>query len=189
MQKKLLVMNVKEAYQVCKEENIELSSKVGKSKFAALRPPYVALTHQKDYDVCMCQYCENLKIILEAAHKMIPNFPNLSPTAALQHTVCQLDDEHIACIDRLCITCGAQANLDSVNPATTDLSKRIQYYQWGNNEVGYTIKIMTETTIANAKDELKTQLQTYARHLFNYKKQHGEKEELIFHSDFAENKS
>ena len=60
-QKRLLLLNVKEAYQLFKKKSM---TKVGKSKFASLRPPQVIPMTMKDQDVCMCKFQEYIELIM-----------------------------------------------------------------------------------------------------------------------------
>ena len=68
-QKRLLLLNISEAYELFKQES---HSKAGKSKFASLRPPQVVPKTLRDQEVCMCKYHENIELILEGLQKILP---------------------------------------------------------------------------------------------------------------------
>ena len=67
-QKKLLLMNVFEVYQMFKKEYPQV--KIGKSKFAVLRPQHVCICLEKDHTVCCCVYHENFSLLLEGLRKL-----------------------------------------------------------------------------------------------------------------------
>lgn len=69
-QRRLILMNLKEAYAVFKEQHINL--KVGFSKFASLRPPecILALDTAGTHSVCVCMYHQNVKLIFESMKRI-----------------------------------------------------------------------------------------------------------------------
>ena len=62
-----------EAYNLWKTENPLV--KMGKSKFADLRPKFVQLTSQLPRNVCVCKYHANFILLLESLHRFDWNFP------------------------------------------------------------------------------------------------------------------
>jgi len=56
MQKRHLVMSVREAYSIWKADNPNMIA--GKSKFASLRPKNVLLTSKLPRNVCVCKHHE-----------------------------------------------------------------------------------------------------------------------------------
>ena len=56
------MLNVNEVYQLFKEEP---GLKIGKSKFALLRPRQVISMSIRDQKMCMCTYHENINMILD----------------------------------------------------------------------------------------------------------------------------
>ncbi|GFO14380.1 otu domain-containing protein 5 [Plakobranchus ocellatus] len=73
IQKKILLMNVMEAYRLFKEEHGEI--KIGKSKFASLRPKHVCICSDTDQNVCCCIYHENFTLMIEALRKINKDIP------------------------------------------------------------------------------------------------------------------
>lgn len=63
-----------EAYSLWKKEYPDI--KIGKSKFAALRPPHVLLTIELPRNVCVCRYHENFILLWDALHKFNARFPS-----------------------------------------------------------------------------------------------------------------
>ena len=88
MQKRLLLLNVKEVYELFKKE--EPDFKIGPSKFASLRPRQVIPMSLHDQKVCMCKYHENINMILDGLKNVLPNIPKSSEDL-LHSTVCSLD--------------------------------------------------------------------------------------------------
>jgi hypothetical protein len=69
-QRRLLLMNLEEAYALFKQENIGL--KIGFSTFAALRPKecVLALHNVGTHAVCVCQYHQNVKLVFEPMKRL-----------------------------------------------------------------------------------------------------------------------
>lgn len=70
-QRRLLLMNLEEAYALFKLQNIGL--KIGFSTFALLRPKecLLALNNFGTHAVCVCQYHQNVKLIFERMKRML----------------------------------------------------------------------------------------------------------------------
>ena len=67
-------MTLLEAYQCFKNDYPDI--KIGKAKFCELRPKYVMLLSDTPKNVCLCQYHENMELLLSALHKVFPDdFP------------------------------------------------------------------------------------------------------------------
>ena len=189
-QKRLLLLNVNEVYQLFKKE--EPGLKIGKSKFASLRPRQVISMSIRDQEVCMCKYHENINMILDGLKNILPNVPK-SCEDLLGKTVCSLDQ--VKCMDRECDDCGISKPLDDLFRGT-DEHAATSYYQWETCEDGRVRKELVESTLADAKEDLMEQLQPFGRHVYNIRRQFAElkylKEnlqigEVIIHEDFAEN--
>ena len=132
-QKRYLIMNVNEAYQLYKENSL---MKVGRSKFSELRPDHVTLISDKDQNVCMCQYQENLTMLLAGIAKVCILVP-ISPYDIVKEICCEIDENHIKCINRQCEDCGCGSYLDTVIPVNlTALNQPVTYYQWSTCENG-----------------------------------------------------
>lgn len=69
-QRRLILMNLKEAYALFKQAHIGL--KIGFSKFASLRPGecVLALSNVGTHSVCVCVYHQNVKLIFESMKKV-----------------------------------------------------------------------------------------------------------------------
>ena len=63
LQKRLLLLNLRELYQSFKEEHPEL--KIGFAKFTTLRPANCILVGSSGtHSVCVCSYHQNVKLLL-----------------------------------------------------------------------------------------------------------------------------
>ena len=100
MQKRHLSMNISEVYQMFKQENPD--KKIGKSKFASLRPGHVLLSSQMPRNVCVCRQHQNMALILEALHKFDETFPLYSHVLP-QTLVCNSDIDF--CCSNICESC------------------------------------------------------------------------------------
>lgn len=69
-QRRLILMNLREAYVLFKEQNQDV--KIGFSKFAELRPRecILALENYGTHTVCVCQYHQNFKLCFSALKQM-----------------------------------------------------------------------------------------------------------------------
>lgn len=64
IQKKYLMMTVNEAHSLFCDANPDI--KIGRSKFADLRPKHVWLNAKFPNNVCSCKYHENMRLLLES---------------------------------------------------------------------------------------------------------------------------
>lgn len=191
-QKRFLIMNIREAHALFLDENPEVA--IGKTKFHDLRPQHVLSSGKKSQEVCMCIYHENIQMLLSGMKVICPELPSNAEVLA-KESVCAFDQDHITCIDRSCLLCSAEECIDRKIPEEM-LEHSVKYYQWDQNELGYTIKKQIVTDLACAKEELQAQLNTFTRHVYNASKQYSELQhlkehlldnEIIMHIDFAEN--
>ena len=187
-QKRLLLLNVHEAYEVFKKES---DIKIGKSKFASLRPIQVTPLTSRDQDVCICKYHENIDLILASLAKLIPGMPNTSDSL-LDSVVCSNEE---ACMDGACLKCGDRQSVDDLFKGISE-DQTVSYYQWNTSDDGRVRKELMTCTIAEAEEDLMNQLKPFGRHVYNIRRQFKElkhlKEnlqqgEVIIHEDFSEN--
>ena len=123
-QKKILLVNVNEAYELFKKE--EPGLKIGRSKFASLRPCQVMPMSLHDQEVCMCKYHENINMILDGLKNIVPEVPKYSEDLLIQ-TVCSLNQAK--CMDRECQACGIAKPLDELFEGIDD-NTAASYFQW-----------------------------------------------------------
>ena len=98
-------------------------------------------------------------------------------------------------IDRECNECEITKPLDNLFTSVKE-ETTTSFYQWEICEDGRVQKELIQCTIADAKEELSEQLQSFGRQVHNIERQFAElkylKEnlqmgEVIIHEDFAEN--
>ena len=124
VQKKLMMMTVMEAYKLFKMEHE--SVKVGKSKFASLRPIHVQPVSEKDQNVCCCRYHENVEMMLDSLRKICPTLPSLD--AVVEGAGCCWD---IKCYLGKCDICHDVGNfIHSLLPTSLVEDTEVIYYQW-----------------------------------------------------------
>lgn len=165
-QKRYLIMNVNEAHQVYKQTT---ALKIGRSKFAELRPEHVLVINDKDQNVCMCQYHENLSMLLTGIAKMLTRLQNCTADAVVKSICCMLDDDHISCIDLECGDCGSVKYLDTIIPENSNtLNQLVVYYQWATNKNGHMTKKPITSDLADAKEQLVMQLGMFCKTCVQY---------------------
>ena len=187
VQKKVMLCTVMEAYHAFRKENTDV--KIGKSKFASLRPAHVVPVSDKDHNVCCCVYHENFDLLLEGMRKVKPDLP--SSKCLLHMAVC--DPENPQCYFGKCDVCvNIEENVTSKVFATVDATTRCDFLQWDERNK----KKVVELSIADAKTEFSKQLTILRKHNFIAKTQLHEKKhlkeklesnEIILQEDFSEN--
>jgi len=100
IQKRFMMINVLEAYQIFKGENP--NDKIGKSKFFQFRPKNIQNMADIPHNVCICRTHGNMDSLLIGISKVIPNVPS-SSRALIENQVCQRDSP--ACMSRMCDEC------------------------------------------------------------------------------------
>lgn len=97
VQKRQLILYMREAYQMYKTVNPE--STVSLSSFNKLKPDYIINLTLKDQQVCLCRYHEDAEMLLEGMCKLIVNLP-IKSESLLEQTMCSLDSTQ--CSERMC---------------------------------------------------------------------------------------
>ena len=114
-----------------------------------------------DQDVCICKYHENIDLILSGLAKLIPGIPNCSDSL-LDSVVCSHDEA--SCMDGGCSKCG---DMKSVFDLFKDISgdQTVSCYQWNTSADGRVRKELINCTVADAKEDLMSQLKPFGRHV------------------------
>ena len=101
--KRLPLLNIKELFLESKKEYPTV--KIGFSKFCELRPKWVkTVNHSGMHSVCVCQYHQNVKLLISA----IPG--NFEYKDILSKVVCNIDLRK--CMLHLCSDCPGKTNLN-----------------------------------------------------------------------------
>lgn len=186
VQKKVLMMTVMEAHKLFAQENPDI--KIGKSKFAALRPKHVLPISEKDHNVCCCRYHENVELLVDGLKTIFLTFTSVSDL--VKKSVCSWQ---MLCCTGLCDVCKDVSQVvsnefgDDVDPEAT-----VVYYQWS----AFNKKEVIESMLADAKDELVKQLSVLRKHSYIAKvqlqsiralKEKLQPDEAVLQEDFSEN--
>ena len=100
IQARHLNMCTKEVYALFTDANPNI--KIGKSKFAELRPKHVLLSSQLPHNVCLCKYHENFIMAVNSLHKVINIFPQYDHHLP-EKFICKSATEE--CWFNECLTC------------------------------------------------------------------------------------
>lgn len=207
VQKRHLVMTVKEALQIFCRENPD--TKIHCSKFMDLRPQHVLPCSEMPHNVCVCTYHANITFLLEAISKEIKGFPK-THRLFLDEVSCDIDRE--ACMTGVCKNCAVD-NFDNLIPSDTNIEKQITWNQWKKVEVESSqaieksdktkkkqiMKIVSfKATIDDALKQLlaqtlKFKIHTFVKNVqskyFEEKKKNLGANQAVIQEDFAENAS
>ena len=190
VQKRYLRYTIKEAYDIYKAENPENAVKV--ARFYYLKPAHVLLRGDTPASVCLCEYHENMKMLVAA----IPWLPNtLGDFVDL--VVCDRQAED--CMFQVCTACKDLKLFESLVEAhlkSGSSARNIKYDQWAKPE-GERLKLRSyEAPMEDVINVLKGQLVYFLSHTFIKRKQadfwHGkiespEKGTVFIQMDFSEN--
>lgn len=184
-QKRLLLLNLKEAFVQWKQENPILQASF--STFASLRPPWCVLAGSAGTrSVCVCEYHQNVKLMLHAL--------SIQETASalMAMTVCSLENQD--CMLNACSQCPGLAPLKNFLRNHTPECDEIRYKQWVRADK---CLLMTVVSIpSELLDELVERLEKLKRHHYVSKLQSNylrslkatlAPTEAIVLMDFAEN--
>ena len=162
---KILIMNVKEAHVPFVNES---DFNIGFSKFWQLRPQHVLPLTLRDHEQCMCRYHENIELLACGIKKLLPNFPSTAEDV-VEYTLCDSFNEN--CIDRRCDVCDVHLIEDFTDGC--DTQSPCTYSQWQPDELG-TEKMLHQSSLNDAIEMLKKQLQPFSRHVYAMRRQHFE---------------
>lgn len=197
IQKRHMVMTVKEALQIFCRENSE--TKINCSKFMDLRPQHVLPCSEMPHNICVCTYHANITFLLEAVSKEIKEFPKTHRLFLEK-----------ACMTGLCKKCAVD-NFDGLIPPDSNIGKLISWSQWKKVEVDIEYKnskekkgkkkeimkiVSFEATIKDALQQLLAQTLKFKTHTFvkNVQAEYFEKKNVgtnkaVIQENFAENAS
>ena len=156
VQTKMLVMTVMEAYSLFKAEHKD--TKIGKSKFASLRPKHVLPITERDQTVCCCRYHENVELLIIGLKKLCPAAPQLDDM--IKQLACRWE---MKCYFGECEECrDVSAGIDRIFAGDIDDDIICSYYQWSAESK----KVPMESSFHEAKQELAEQAVALKRHSF-----------------------
>lgn len=185
-QTRYMLMSLKEAYATFREKNPD--AKIGLTKFCAFRPANVKVFDHLPHHVCVCQYHENIRLLLEAlkSHTSLKSDFH----GFIDQVTCNPSNK--ACMSSNCDEC--KLLIDDFTPMSPETP--IAYLQWQKNERVQKVNIVA--TAIDAFTELKKQLKHFLIHTYVKRKQMAKMDELIeacnfenivVQVDFSENAS
>lgn len=197
MQKRLLLINLKELYELFQETHPE--AKCSFSKFASLRPKHCVLAGASGtHSVCVCTIHENVKLMIEGSNmkNLTAHTPNpfTSYHDCLKYMIC--DEPTDDCYFGNCSECpGAQHLIDELEKIfEANYIDEITYRQWTHVD-RTTLQVMLSPT-DEYLPKLKISLEKLLLHSFlvirqnefmKSKKQELTENECIVVCDFSEN--
>ena len=167
LQKRHLMYSLMEAHKMFIDEHIGV--KVGKSKFAQLRPVNVMLTGSMPHDVCLCRYHDNIKLLCDAINKIVRNFPTYNSNF-VKNFVCS--NESDKCMLGLCSKCPKWLDNFQSNVDCTEITT---WYQWqlvdkiddSVHSAGKRMnKVLNEGVASKMFDSLREQIPPFLNHVF-----------------------
>ena len=190
-QRHYLTMSIKEAYALYKQEFPD--ENVGLSTFKTLRPDVVLCQKAMPHNVCVCQYHENVNLLLQllVCIGMPGNHHDL-----LAAICC--DSESEECMTGSCNACNGNTTSESLSEWADDdkLTELTTWYQWIRDEDGKTAKVQVSGTVSDALESLSEKLPPFKIHSFIKNKQAAEFQAMytaprpnhaVLQIDFSEN--
>ncbi|CAF2125919.1 unnamed protein product, partial [Rotaria magnacalcarata] len=164
-QKRILFNNLRENYELFKEENKNVW--LSRSSFAELRPPFVVPKAALTYRNCLCLYHENVCLLLKSLDKYVDGRLCSSLQMFTDNMVCSTNNEE--CMFGCCSLC-EDFFTKKVEENVSDGNAKITWSQW-INENGFAEKReFFEKLKAEVTDE-KIELQVNFAENFNIKEQ------------------
>lgn len=159
-QARYMLMSLREAYYKFVDDHP--TNKIGLSKFCELRPEHVKLYYKIPHQVCVCQYHENIRlllVILRAHTDLKDEFSEL-----INQITCDSTAEE--CMTRKCSDCA-----DSILQfAPHDSEHPVTYQQWQNTD-GRIEKVTIQGTTEDSFQCLKEQSKYFLLHTYVKRKQ------------------
>ncbi len=144
---------------------------VGKSKFAALRPPNVRPMGNRVLQQCLCTLCTNVELKLKALNKYTRDEDKIKDKyEAVNITMCPKKEEepyhHRDCINRKCARCGT-SNLQKKLNYVVDHQESVHWLEWHEKrlESGTFLKDC-QGKLADLVLQLVRDLELFSLHLF-----------------------
>ncbi|CAG2248145.1 unnamed protein product [Mytilus edulis] len=129
-----------DTFQIYKEKNP--SVKLGKSKFASLRPKNVKTFCDQQLQQCLCEYCLNVELKLKTVNKLIGRSCENAEELKIKDKYCAVnivmcpkgDNQYHKkdCIDGLCNICGEQKMRTHLKDVTNKYG--VDYYNSKDEE-------------------------------------------------------
>ncbi|CAF3615613.1 unnamed protein product [Rotaria sp. Silwood1] len=190
-QKRVLFYNLRETYELFKEENDNVS--LSCSSFADLRPQFVILKAALAHRNCLCLYHENVCLLLKSLDKYVTGKYCSSLQTFTDSLVCSTTNNE-ECMFSSCSLCENNFT-EKIQENVTDGNAQITWSQW-TNEGGRAEKKKFTRSVDEAVLLLKSKVEYFLFHVYVKREQskYFEKlkmevtdEKIVLQVDFAEN--
>ena len=165
------------------------------SIFKSLHPDEVSFRSNMPHNVCVCQYHENINLLLQGLSNIdtIPsNHRNL-----LEMVCCDVEDEE--CMFSRCQICEEKISTEFLTNHVDDdeLTENVKWYQWVQSD-GKTEKVQISGTVSGVLQSLADKLKAFKVHSFIKTKQAAQFQSMytaprpghaVLQIDFSENAS
>lgn len=168
IQKRHLVMTIREVHALFLQEYGEMY-KIGKSKFAELRPQQVLHMSEIPENVCLCQIHENVNYLLSSLKSALNiNFPG-NHHELIQSLRCETDN--IDCMSVDCESCQAHFATLQDTVSQQDRGKDITYKQWEKSDEGQTVRPIHHSSVGEGLKKLENMYMKVIHHCYIKKEQ------------------
>ena len=174
VQKRILLFNIRETYQLFLAERTASNDTLSLSSFADLRPKQVLVQSKMSHRSCLCSYHENVNLLLKALSKHV-DCPALSSLQTFSSAlVC--DEQNEDCMFNRCDSCLNHFRT-KIQTKIIDPQKQIPWFQWTAKK-GFWKKEEFAGSVKNCIIALKEQVKPFLRHVFIKRRQSNYFEEL-----------
>ena len=198
--RRILEKSLKQTYCNFREENPDCV--LSFPKFVSLRPKSVKTMNKNHFNGCLCEYCANLEMKVNALKKTVPKlkvqesdfeinsrYDLLKMTLYSKQEVAKFHNRE--CIDRKCSKCGPKKMEDQVKSAfcrrRLTKSKTIEWSRWENQNykdehgIKKTRKMLRlkQGTVSTFLKELVDELVPYSLHIHDASWQYNQFNQLV----------
>ena len=200
--RKVLNMTLRGAWEAWKSET---GFSVALSTFACRRPSNVKLLDSRPWVQCLCEYCCNIELKVNALNRMAKRKVLKSRYEVLEMTQCPKENGNYRkeCYERRCQECGCDKLKSVHEDVLRDENQEIKWRRWERVvEVheGKTVRkqklVDKSGTVASCMKEFIADCIPYSKHMFIARWQYQQYQKavdvlnadtVIYHMDFAQN--
>ena len=206
---KVMDMSTSAAFEMFQEDNPDVT--LSKTKFRNLRPKDILPSTRTRKQNCLCEYCANVDLKLEAiqrfaASRRLQDITYTDRYDLSRSTLCPRGENgeyKMACLERRCGDCGTSAIDNKLRPLLETDTEQVTFFKWEN--VAYIHKGIGKKKLARQRkslsapdfvSELVAEAASSSKHLFNARWQGKQYDAVssdvpagwvIICQDFAEN--
>lgn len=163
-----LMMTISEAYRIFQLEYPQI--RVGKSKFADLRPNNVMIMNKLPHLQCLCKHHQNFNLLLEAINFISPGSPKKCDDFLIK-LCCDVDKSSCAYYNNCEQCCHRIDSLQTLLMVSDDyLNVQVDLKQWSTMD-GRIALVGEKTTIGSVLNLLKEKTRSFKMHSFVNKTQ------------------